>query len=159
MGSRQHWLRFDSHDKLFDAIERVGLLFDSSLGFSEAAGFRNGASFAFPPYDFAKERPCNFLEIPLVLMDGNLEATSRSSGEDAQEIADEILGQSRQWSWGGMAALWHNPIEPLSVPKEINRVFWNCVKRRKLHAEKWVSAEGFLSSCLSRYQAAGLMKG
>jgi hypothetical protein len=159
LGSRQHWLRFDRHEKLFEAVEDAELLFDSTLGFAEVAGFRNGASFAFPPYDFEKEKPHEFLEIPLVLMDGNLEAASRTLGENPQVIADEVLGQSRKWSWGGIAALWHNPMEPLSVPKEINRVFWNCAKNGQEHAEKWVSAEKFLAQCLGRYQDAGLMKG
>jgi len=159
IGSRQHWLRFDQHRKLFEAIEREGLLFDSSLGFAEMVGFRNGASFAFPPYDFRKEKPHEFLEIPIALMDGNLESTARLLKEDPQELADEILEQSRKWGWGGIATLWHNPMEALSVPKEINNVFWNCARRQRKHGEKWMSAESFLSCSLERYRAAGLLQG
>jgi hypothetical protein len=159
LGNRQHWLRFDQHEKLFNAVERAGLVYDSSLGFPEMPSFRNGASFAFPPYDFSNEKPHEFLEIPLVLMDGSVEAASRNLHEDPQNLTDEILRASRRWAWGGIAALWHNPIEPLSVPDEINGVFWNCVKRQCQYREKWMSAEQFLSACLGRYQKAGLMKG
>jgi peptidoglycan/xylan/chitin deacetylase (PgdA/CDA1 family) len=158
LGSRQHWLRFHTHEKLFEAVEAATLAYDSSLGFAETPGFRNGASFAFPPYDFKNEKPYNFLEIPLVLMDGNLEAASRLLGEPPQEIADGLLHESRSWSWGGIALLWHNPIEPLSVPSKINRVFWNCAAKQREHKEKWMSAEQFLKLCLARYQNAGLMK-
>jgi hypothetical protein len=159
LGNRQHWLRFDKHEKLFNAIESAGLVYDSSLGFPEMPGFRNGASFAFPPYDFLNEKPHEFLEIPLVLMDGSVEAASRNLHEDPQNLTDEILRASRRWAWGGVAALWHNPVEPLSVPDEINGVFWNCVQQQRKHREKWMSAEQFLSSCLGRYQDAGLLKG
>jgi O-antigen ligase len=57
IGNRQHWLRFDHPEKLFRCVASACLKFDSTLGFSDMVGFRNGASFAFPPYDFANERP------------------------------------------------------------------------------------------------------
>jgi hypothetical protein len=159
LGNRQHWLRFDSHEKLFHAVENSELVFDSTLGFPEATGFRNGASFAFPPYDFREERACNFLEIPLVLMDGSLESESRASSEGAQRIADEVLAESRRLGWGGVSVLWHNPMEALGVPKETNQVFWKCAEKRTEFKEIWMSAEEFLESSLGRYQNAGLLKG
>ena len=159
LGNRQHWLRFDHHENLFRAIESAELIFDSTLGFSEMVGFRNGASFAFPPYDFKNEAPHRFLEIPLALMDVSLEAASRTLRKHPQELADEVLQQSRKWSWGGISVLWHNPMEPLHVPKEINRVFWNCASKRGQSSERWVSARQFMAQCLRRYQDAGLMEG
>jgi hypothetical protein len=159
LGNRQHWLRFDRHEKLFEAIESAGLVFDSTLGFSETAGFRNGASFAFPPYDFKNEKPHRFLEIPLVLMDTSLEAASRALRREPQELADEVLQESRKWSWGGISLIWHNPMEPLQVPEQINEVFWNCARKRRDAGEQWMSGRQFLSQCLSRYQDAGLMEG
>jgi len=158
-GSRQHWLRFDRHEDLFESVERAGLIFDSTLGFSDTAGFRNGASFAFPPYDFKNERAYNFLEIPLALMDGNIEAASRASGECPREVANEILRESRKYGWGGISTLWHNPIEPISVPNEINEIFWECVKTQAQFQEKWIRADQFIAHSLSRYQNAGLLKG
>jgi len=157
--NRQHWLRFSAHQVLFEEIERAELLADSTLGFSEAVGFRNGASFAFPPYNFSEERPCEFLEVPLVLMDGSLEAASRVLRRPPQELAEEVLGESRKYGWGGIGLIWHNPIEPLSVPAEINSVFWSCAKRTSKSREKWVSMNQFLTSCIGRYQNAGLLEG
>ncbi len=157
-GGRQHWLRFDRTENLFRQVSGAGLAFDSTLGFSEVAGFRNGASFAFPPYNFEKEAACEFLEIPLAIMDGNLEATARATGEDAGAIAEEILSASRRWGWGGISTLWHNPVEALSVPERINDVFWSAVGEQALHEEKWISGAEFLSCCIARYQDAGLMQ-
>jgi peptidoglycan/xylan/chitin deacetylase (PgdA/CDA1 family) len=158
-GGRQHWLRFDRHQKLFECIERAGFAFDSSLGFSDVAGFRSAASFAFPPYDFGNERPHAFLEIPLVIMDGNLEATARVTREDPLKIANEILAESRKYGWGGVSVLWHNPMETLSVPRDINNVFWQCLQNKAQFDERWITAEQLLSASIHRYHDAGLLKG
>lgn len=158
LGSRQHWLRFDDHAKLYASLENAGMIYDSSLGFSETCGFRNGANFAFPPYDFAKEKPCEFLEIPLVIMDGSLEQASRRGKKPPQELASEILEQSRKWGWGGISLLWHNPMEAIQVSREVNEVFWNCARKRKAYGEQWMSADQFMEQSLGRYQEAGLLQ-
>ena len=156
-GSRQHWLRFDDPQFLFEQIAEAQLQFDSSLGFTDNVGFRSGASFAFPPYDFKNERPHNFLEIPLAIMDGSLFEESRVSGISPQSLADRVLGESRKRGWGGISILWHNPVEALAVPEQINRVFWNCDSRRHHARERWISAGEFLSISLGRYRDAGLL--
>lgn len=156
-GGRQHWLRFDDHARFFREVEKAQLVYDSTLGFSETCGFRNGAGFAFPPYDFESEKAHCFLEIPLVIMDGSLAMSALRSSRSPQELADEILSESRRWGWGGIAILWHNPMEPVQVPDQINRVFWDCAAKRKLAAEKWMSAEQFLEVVLPRYHQAGLL--
>lgn len=158
ISGRQHWLRFSHPQDLFDQVVSAGLLADSSLGFPDMIGFRNGASFAFPPYDFAKEAPYPFLEIPLVLMDGSLEATSRQFHQPAAQLAEAVLEESRACGWGGIAILWHNPLEPLSVPREINEVYWQCASRQKRCSEKWISVDQFLAAALPRFQKAGLLQ-
>ncbi|GAC1635135.1 MAG: hypothetical protein NVS9B14_12000 [Candidatus Acidiferrum sp.] len=157
--NRQHWLRFESHRALFREVETGGMLADSSLGFPESVGFRNGANFAFPPYDFARECPHRFLEIPLILMDGGLEAEARNSRQDPQAIAEEILDASNRIGWGGISILWHNPMEPLSVPRESNKVFWRLAAKRHASKEAWLPFDQFLSVVISRYQETGLMEG
>jgi len=157
--SRQHWLRFESQRVLFREVESAGMVADSSLGFPESVGFRNGACFAFPPYDFERECPHRFLEIPLAIMDGGLEAEARRSAQSPQNIADEVLSESRNSGWGGISILWHNPIEPLSVPREINEVFWRCAAKRKDFREAWLTFDQFCAAVLPRYQRAGLLEG
>jgi hypothetical protein len=157
-GSRQHWLRFHSHEKLFANLERAGLLYDSTLGFSDTVGFRNGAAFAFPPYDFGAERPHEILEIPLAIMDTALAGAAKSSARRSLGMVDAVLGESRRWGWGGISTLWHNPVEPLVVPEAINAVFWDLLAKKSGHRESWVTAEDFLGHALSRYQQAGLLR-
>lgn len=158
IANRQHWLRFDSHQRLFGAIERAHLACDSTLGFSNRVGFRNGASFSFPPYDFERERPCDFLEIPLAIMDRSLVHEARSSGKPYRELTEEVFLESRRWSWGGFALLWHNPVEDAYVPREVNQILWEQARKRSAVREMWVSASQFLSITLDRYHNAGLLK-
>lgn len=158
-GSRQHWLRFDRHERLFGQIEEAGLAYDSTLGFSDTVGFRNGASFAFPPYNFQREEHYRFLEIPLAVMDSALLCASRSSAQQAAKLTATVLRESRRWGWGGIALLWHNPVEPLGVSEGINRIFWEQLTTKAQHHERWMSAEEFLTRSLARYHRAGLLKG
>jgi hypothetical protein len=158
-GSRQHWLRFDRPEKLFSNIEKAGLHYDSSWGWSQQVGFRNGAAFAFPPYNFTREEPYNFLLIPLVLMDQGLQVARRTSAEQPGKVAEAVLQESRRWGWGGISVLWHNPIEPLSTCDDVNQVFWQQLKNKGQHQERWISAEEFVSLSLRRYQTAGLLQG
>jgi hypothetical protein len=158
LGGRQHWLRFSEHQSLFNEVQKAGLHYDSTLGYAETAGFRNGACFAFPPYDFGNERPYPFLEIPLVLMDGNVEAAARSSGKHPAAIVREILSESRKLGWGGVSIDWHNPLEAIQVPPKINKVFWDSLAARERYRERWISADEFLGLTLSRYQNAGLLR-
>jgi hypothetical protein len=156
-GSRQHWLRFDHHDKLFASVEEAGLLYDSSLGSSRHVGFRNGAAFAFPPYNFEREQAYPFLTIPLVVMDVALEADEGKT--EPAELAAQVLSESRRWGWGAVSLLWHNPVEPLSVSRRSNGFFWEQMKLRRERNELWISAEEFLRLSLWRYQEAGLLHG
>ena len=158
LGARQHWLRFDHHNKLFTNAEEAGFLYDSSLGFSDKVGFRNGAAFAFPPYNFEKEEPYHFLSIPLVIMDSALLFDTISRPREALELSLNILEESKRYGWGGFAVLWHNPIDPIGVPSNVNQVFWALLKDKAQRKESWVSAEEFLKLVRVRYEKAGLLK-
>jgi hypothetical protein len=158
VANRQHWLRFRSQRQLFTEVARTGVPADSSLGFPGHIGFRNGAAFAYPPYDFSRERAYDFLEVPLAVMDGALEAASRRAGS-AQQRADQILAESRRYGWGGIALLWHNPVEALAVPGEINQVFWNCARLSSERKERWLGFDQFLDLAVERYRKAGFTLG
>ncbi len=67
-GNRYHYLKFKPHND-FHKIEAAGLLLDSSLGFAESYGFRNGYGLPFNPFNVLERRPYKFVEIPLHIMD------------------------------------------------------------------------------------------
>jgi peptidoglycan/xylan/chitin deacetylase (PgdA/CDA1 family) len=107
-GQRYHFLRLDPHRNLAQ-LEAVGFAYDSSLGFSDALGFRAGIAHPFRPWDFEQEAPRDLVEVPLAAMDVTLSA-ERYLDLSARE-ADERLRALLDWAeenGGGFAVLWHS---------------------------------------------------
>ena len=155
-GGRQHWLRF-TVDRLIREVERTGALYDASLGWSDRVGFRAGACFAFPPYNFEHERPARFIEIPLVIMDQALQESQKS--EDGRyDAAARILAASRQYSWGGISVLWHpTAFGGCQLSPDIGKTFWRLLDQRGTWNDSWDSAVSFVSAIQGRYSRVGLL--
>ncbi len=153
VGVRQHWLRH-SGSRLYDKLERIGVLYDSTAGYSERAGFRNGACFPYPPYCFSEERAYAFLEIPLAIMDGSLYAQDRST-HSHRAICERILDAVRTFGSGGVSVLWHNTaFEGGQLPKSIGNLYWQL----KREGDKWTTAADLASCVFDRYASAGLLR-
>jgi hypothetical protein len=153
LGGRQHWLRF-SLDRLIPAVERAGALFDTSLGWQNRIGFRAGACFPFPPYNFAEERPARFLELPLAVMDQALPSNEEGA---VNEIAN-LLATSRMYGWGGISVLWHpEALGGGQLPIGIGRTFYDLVNACSGWKDTWLSAGDFLRKVRNRYIEVGLM--
>jgi hypothetical protein len=153
LGSRQHWLRF-SLDRLIPAVERAGALFDTSLGWQNRIGFRAGACFPFPPYNFAEKRPARFLELPLAVMDQALPPKA----EDAFSEVAELLATSRMYGWGGISLLWHpDAFGGGHLPIGIGRTFYNLINVRSEWKDTWLPAGEFVRKVRNRYVEVGLM--
>jgi peptidoglycan/xylan/chitin deacetylase (PgdA/CDA1 family) len=107
-GHRYHYLRVDPHRNLA-AVEHAGLAYDSSLGFSDAPGFRAGLAQPFRPWDVVSGRPLGLVEIPLAAMDATF-SEPHYLGLQAGE-AERRLSALLDWAaehGGGFAVLWHN---------------------------------------------------
>jgi hypothetical protein len=155
-GGRQHWLRY-TLDRLIPAVERASLSYDTSMGWSDRIGFRAGACFAFPPYDFVKESAASFLEIPMVVMDQALQPR-RDGLDQLFEQAMDALEASRQMGWGGVSLLWH----PAAfgdgwLPSGVGNMFWSLADGRARWGDGWVKASDFLEKAQQRYTDAGLL--
>ncbi|HKD80957.1 MAG TPA: hypothetical protein VKH81_14770 [Candidatus Angelobacter sp.] len=153
LGSRQHWLRF-TLDRLIPAVENAGAHFDTSFGWQNRIGFRAGACFPFPPYNFAEERPARFLELPLAVMDQALPAKA----DDAFAAVKKLLATSRMYGWGGVSLLWHpEAFGGGQLPVGIGRAFYELVRARAAWKDTWVSGEEFVRRVRHRFVEAGLM--
>jgi peptidoglycan/xylan/chitin deacetylase (PgdA/CDA1 family) len=107
IGHRYHYLRVDPHRNLAP-LAGVGFRYDTSLGFPDALGFRAGIAQPFRPWDFARERPADLVELPLAVMDATL-AEERYAGLSAAEAKPrllELLDQAAEHG-GGFSILWH----------------------------------------------------
>jgi peptidoglycan/xylan/chitin deacetylase (PgdA/CDA1 family) len=121
-GIRQHYLRFNA--QTWNIQEKVGLNYDSSVGFAETSGFRAGIVYEYPVFDFAKKKKSSLRERPLIFMDGsylsNLYGNKKS---DTQSV----LRQKAEWVKrfnGTLTILWHNNM--LSTPLE-KKIFEDCI--------------------------------
>ena len=103
---RQHWLRF-SFAETWRAQQDAGLSRDCTLGFNDLAGFRNGAAFAFSPWDAREGRPMDGLTaVPLVFMDS--QAYDYAGGPERGDFTAmrAVLDEVRAVR-GTATVLWH----------------------------------------------------
>jgi peptidoglycan/xylan/chitin deacetylase (PgdA/CDA1 family) len=107
-GVRQHYLRLRVADT-FRAQAKAGFLYDSTLGYRSAVGFRGGAAFPFHPYDVAGDQPLSLLELPLGVMDGSLFWQLQLSPEAAAARTIAVLQTVRSVS-GLAVLLWHQRV-------------------------------------------------
>lgn len=128
IGLRFHNLRLDVR-WTFDIIEKAGFLYDTTLGYPERSGWRNGFTFPYRPYSFHLERAYDFIEIPLVVMDGTfvLERYRNMPVRAAREEIFHILEIFKRWHGAG-AITWHNHIFDPHLSEGYGQLYWEILK-------------------------------
>jgi len=103
--NRNHYLKFDlpSH---FEKLEASPLKIDCSLGFAEHHGFRNSLGIPFVPYNFTRNTPYHFLEVPLNIMDGTFQKYMQLAPKEASRRIIEFIEKNKHNSV--LSVLWHN---------------------------------------------------
>ncbi len=105
LGFRNHYLRFKTPDS-WEILANSGFKYDSTFGHSRSVGFRNGMCHPFRPYNLKEDREIEILEIPLIIMDVALFATSKSF-EEAWEYTKNLIDTTESFN-GVITLLWHN---------------------------------------------------
>ncbi len=105
-GVRFHYLRFRYHDTPL-RVERAGLLYDASLGFSERPGFASGYARPFRPWIVGEERAADIELVPLAVMDTTMHSHLGLDADQARDTALRVLDRVRV-AGGRVALLWHN---------------------------------------------------
>ncbi|MDI3541378.1 MAG: hypothetical protein PWQ62_292 [Candidatus Methanomethylophilaceae archaeon] len=80
IGYRNHYLRFKVPDS-WEILEKAGFEYDTTLGYPDAVGFRNGMCHPFRPYNLCSKCEIKIVEVPMIIMDGTLFGSTRSDGE------------------------------------------------------------------------------
>jgi len=103
IGIRMHYLRFDVPDS-WRLLADLGFKYDTTFGYSDMPGFRNGMSHPFKPYDLRVEEEIDILEIPLIVMDGSL---FKMPVDEAWTVIKDLI-EITEKNKGVITILWHN---------------------------------------------------
>jgi hypothetical protein len=101
VGVRMHWLYFSEDTPR--CLEQAGFLYDSSVGYNNAVGYRAGTTQAFRPLGVEK-----LLELPLHIMDTALFYPQRMglTEEEAFRLVRKIIADAVE-NGGALTINWH----------------------------------------------------
>lgn len=107
IGGRHHY--WHMHKPFWRTLRdhgRAGLRYDTSVGFNDAAGYRLGVALPFRPFDPQNDALIDVVQIPTLLMDGNLLYDADREVGEALEHIDVLLDRLKTYE--GTAAIdWH----------------------------------------------------
>jgi hypothetical protein len=103
--SRQHFLRLQI-PQTWQIIEQNQIKFDSTLGYSNSAGFRAGTCYEFRIFDIIKRKTLELIEFPLIAMDTAI----FNNIDNKTEIISHFLEMKQivKKYKGNFVFLWHN---------------------------------------------------
>jgi hypothetical protein len=102
IGIRMHWLLHNVSTA--SILEQSGYAYDSTAGYNETVGYRNGTTQVFRPL-----RAKSLLELPLHVQDGALFYPNRLdlSESEAEKRCTALIDKARQFG-GVLTVLWHD---------------------------------------------------
>ena len=106
-GYRNHYLCFRVPDT-WAHLSTAGFRYDTTLGYNNVPGFRNGTCRPFRPVDRRSGREVDILEVPLAIMDRTLFSYA-GSPDRAWAIARRLIDAVER-DRGVLTLLWHNDV-------------------------------------------------
>jgi len=106
IGTRNHFLRFNVPET-WKNLSKLDILYDTSFGYADMIGFRNGICHPFKPYDLIENREINILEVPLNIMDGTLFDKMKLDIDRARDYVKSLIDTVEKNN-GTLTILWHN---------------------------------------------------
>ncbi|WP_298669780.1 polysaccharide deacetylase family protein [uncultured Methanofollis sp.] len=106
VGYRNHYLKIKVPET-WEYLSKAGFQYDSTMGFADCAGFRNGMCYPYRPFDLRNNRVMNIVEIPLAIMDKTLFFYMHLDLELSWKLICQIIENVKQCN-GVLNVLWHN---------------------------------------------------
>jgi peptidoglycan/xylan/chitin deacetylase (PgdA/CDA1 family) len=119
VGVRNHALRFQT-PRTWEILAKAGFEYDSTYGYIDMIGFRNGLCHPFVPYNIKTKRPIDILEIPLNIQDWTVSFIMKNNPHQAWNLIKQLLDTVRK-NHGVLNILWHN--WTFSFPTSIGTMF------------------------------------
>ncbi|NLO90182.1 MAG: polysaccharide deacetylase family protein [Clostridia bacterium] len=105
LGYRNHYLRFKVPDTWVH-LEKCGFKYDTTYGYTNVVGFRNGMCHPFKPFNPNTGKQMEIFEIPLHIMDGALFDLTGGFNH-AWQITKKLIDLAADCR-GVLTVLWHN---------------------------------------------------
>lgn len=105
-GYRNHYLHFDT-PLTWEYLNDLNFKYDTTYGYADCVGFRNGMCHPFNPYSLKKNTFLNVFEVPLIIMDCTLWGYMRLNENEQLIICKKLIDKVKQNS-GAVSLLWHN---------------------------------------------------
>jgi peptidoglycan/xylan/chitin deacetylase (PgdA/CDA1 family) len=106
IGYRNHYLRFQSPET-WEILEKCGFAYDSTYGYTDTVGFRNGMCHPFKPYNMQRQRWMDIYELPLHVMECSMFGFVKI--KNAWELIKQLLEKAELCN-GVLTVLWHNDV-------------------------------------------------
>jgi peptidoglycan/xylan/chitin deacetylase (PgdA/CDA1 family) len=106
IGYRNHYLRFQAPET-WDILEKCGFKYDTTYGYTNAIGFRNGMCHPFRPYHQLRGEWMDLYELPLHVMESAM--LDYVNPHEAWELIQTLL-EKVEANNGVLTVLWHNNV-------------------------------------------------
>jgi len=109
IGGRMHYLRWETPTTM-RACEKARLLYDTTLGYADHAGFRCGTCREYPAFDPVSEKRVDLKIRPLIAMETSVIDTQYmglGTGKNALQMMVNLKNQCKDVG-GNFTLLWHN---------------------------------------------------
>jgi len=139
-GYRNHFLRIRVPET-WACLEKAGFLYDTTLGYPDTPGFRNGMCHPFRPVDLRSGREMELLEIPLCMMDQSQAlSTPRDLWDHLAALMDRVAALR-----GVMTVLFHTPIF-MSAAHRTHLQIYRKLLARASEKNGWIASAGEIAT-------------
>ena len=105
-GARNHFMRFRT-PRTWHVLADAGFQYDSTYGYADVVGFRNGMAHPFLPFDRTTNQPIPILEVPVMVQDWVMLYWMKLSPQQSFERVRTLM-DTVQRCHGVLTILWHN---------------------------------------------------
>ena len=105
-GYRNHYLKFQT-PATWEYLNDAGFIYDTTFGYADNAGFRNGMCHPFQPYSLTRNCFLDIIELPLVIMDVTLWRYMKLNQAQQYALCTALIDTVAECN-GVLTLLWHN---------------------------------------------------
>jgi len=127
IGYRNHYLKFKVPDT-WALLSKAGFKYDTTFGYADMVGFRNGVCHPFKPFNLNKNKEIDILEIPLTIMDRTLFDYMKLDLKNAWSLTKMLIDTVERYS-GVITILWHNTYMSGDKLKFYKKILEYCYKK------------------------------